>query len=324
LVVKLAKAVWFCGSAELIRLNHPKKRVVLTLALNLEVASNTRSQLGEGPSWDAKKQVLYWVDITGGIVYAHKPGSPDDEVVQRMKDASCVVPRTGGGLVVASKHGLYGLDADGKEPTLVAEVETDMAGNRFNDGKCDAAGRFWVGTMDAVERATIGSLYVLEKGRKPKRVVRDIGVSNGIGWSPDNRTMYYIDSPTRKVSAFDYRLETGEVKNRRTVVDLALTKQEGNPDGMSVDSEGMLWVAQWGGARVTRWDPSTSKLLETIPVPADQASSCCFGGRKLDQLYITSARHGIDAKRLEAKPLTGALFVVNVGVKGLPTNAFDG
>ncbi|MDA4123582.1 MAG: SMP-30/gluconolactonase/LRE family protein [Thaumarchaeota archaeon] len=291
-----------------------------------EIASNIRAELGEGPSWDAEKKVLYWVDISGGVVYVHTPNDPNDKLVQRVKDVGCVVPRKGGGLAVASQHALYGLDLQGKTLTpLTEQVETDKAENRFNDGKCDPAGRFWAGTMDGrPTRSPIGAFYVLEKGRKLKKVLSDITVSNGMGWSPDNKTMYYIDSPTRKVSAFDYALSTGEIKNRRTVVDFAQTQQQGNPDGMAVDAEGMIWVAHWGGGRVTRWNPSNGKLLDTIIIPADQSSSCCFGGDNLDELYITSARKGIDPKLLAAKPLTGALFVVKTGVRGLPTNAFDG
>ncbi|MDA4134782.1 MAG: SMP-30/gluconolactonase/LRE family protein [Thaumarchaeota archaeon] len=290
-----------------------------------EVASNVRAQIGEGPTWDARKNVLYWVDITGGVVYAHTPKKPHDEVVQSVKDVSSVVPRKGGGLALTSQHRYFALDLKSKDLSpLTASVEAEIETNRFNDGKCDAAGRYWAGTMDTLQKTRSGALYVLEKGRRPKKVISGVTISNGLGWSPDNKTMYYIDSPTRKVSALDYSLKTGTVKNRRTIVDFSVSKQPGKPDGMSVDSEGMIWVAHWGGSRLTRWDPSNGKLLETIAMPAEQVASCCFGGKNLDDLYITTARIRMDAKTLAAKPLNGALFVVKPGVKGLPTNEFDG
>ena len=136
--------------------------------------------------------------------------------------------------------------------------------------------------------------------------------------------MYYIDTPTRKVAAFDYDLHTGAIANRRTAVDFTLHSQQGNPDGMAVDVEGMIWVAHWGGSRITRWDPVRGTLLATISVPALQVSSCCFGGKNLDELYITTARNDLDPKILEAQPLTGALFMVKPGVQGLPTYAYEG
>jgi sugar lactone lactonase YvrE len=291
-----------------------------------ERASNIRAELGEGPSWDAEKKVLYWVDISGGIVYVHTPNNPNDEVVQRVKSISCAVPRRGGGgLVLTSQHGIYGLELKSKVLTpLTEQVETDREENRFNDGKCDSAGRFWAGTMNGLKNAPSGALYVLERNHGLKKALPGVTVSNGMGWSPDNKTMFHIDSPTRKVSAFDYALRTGEIGNRRTVVDFSQAQQLGNPDGMAVDEEGMIWVAHWGGARVTRWNPLNGTLLETIAVPADQTSSCCFGGDNLDELYITSARHNLDPKILAAKPLSGSLFMAKVGVRGLPTNAFDG
>jgi sugar lactone lactonase YvrE len=178
--------------------------------------------------------------------------------------------------------------------------------------------------MDMLEKRPVGGLYLLEKNRKLRKVLSGVSISNGLGWSPDNKIMYYIDTPTRKVSAFDYHLDSGEIENRRTVVDFLVQQQLGSPDGMAVDAEGMIWVAHWGGSRVTRWDPQSGKLLEMIQIPALQVSSCCFGGKNLDDLYITTARNGLDQKILDSQPLTGALFKVRPGVQGLPTNAFDG
>src|ERR1039457_861181 len=136
-----------------------------------EIASNIRAELGEGPSWDAEKKVLYWVDISGGIIYSHTPNNLNDEMVQRVKSVSCVVPRRGGGgLALTSQHGFYGLELKSKMLTpLTEEVETDREGNRFNDGKCDPAGRFWAGTMNGLENAPSGALYVLERNHGLKR-----------------------------------------------------------------------------------------------------------------------------------------------------------
>jgi len=293
--------------------------------MNLEIATNIRAELGEGPSWDAEKGILYWVDIYSGIIYSHTPNEPNDQVIARAKDVSCVVPRKNGGLALTLQHGYYSLDLESKKLSpLTTQVETERDGNRFNDGKCDPAGRFWAGTMDGQERSPSGSLYVLERNQKLKKALPNVTISNGLGWSPDNKVMYYIDTPTMKVSAFDYSMETGIIENRRTAVDFVQNNQPGSPDGMAVDEEGMIWVAHWGGARLTKWNPSTGKLLETIEIPADQVTSCCFGGKNLDELYITTAKNGLDPKVLAAKPLSGGMFVTNVDVRGLPTNEFEG
>ena len=290
-----------------------------------ELASSVRAELGEGPSWDAEKGVLYWIDIRQGLIFSHMLGIQDDEIVATAKGVSCVVPRKSGGLALTLKHGFYSLDTTSKKLEEISEkVETDMDENRFNDGKCDPAGRFWAGTMDETEKSPAGSLYCLEKNRKLKKVLSSITISNGLGWSPDNTKMYYIDTPTRKVWSFDYSLLSGEISNRKTAADFSENRQEGSPDGMAVDAEGMIWVAHWGGARVTRWNPSSAKLLETLHIPADQVTSLCFAGEHLDELFITSARSGLDAKVLAAKPLAGSLFVAKVGVRGLPTNSYEG
>jgi sugar lactone lactonase YvrE len=296
------------------------------MAMNPEVVSNVKAELGEGPSWDANQEILYWVDIRRGIIYGHKLQSSDEILVASLGESvSCVVPRSNGGLALTMQHGYYGLDLSSKklEP-LSEQVETDLSVTRFNDGKCDPAGRFWAGTMDDTEKNPSGSLYVLNKDRKLKKVVSQVTVSNGMGWSPDDRSMYYIDSPTRKVSSFDYSLQSGEISNRRTCVDFGVNNQKGVPDGMTVDSDGMLWVAHWGGAKITRWNPSTGKLLQSLDLPADHVTSVCFAGKNLDELYITTARADLDPPALAAQPLAGSLFRANVGVTGLPTYSFQG
>jgi sugar lactone lactonase YvrE len=205
---------------------------------------------------------------------------------------------------------------------MIAKVEPRLAGNRFNDGKCDLTGRFWAGTMDIEERRASGALYFLERN-KVRRVLGGVTISNGLGWSPNNDTMYYIDTPTRRVCAFDYNAETGKVKDRRTVVDFN-PDQQGSPDGMAVDTEGKMWVAHWGGSRVTRWNPATGRPLDAVILPVSQVTSCCFGGRNLDELYITTARTGLDREALLRQPLAGGVFRVKTGLRGLPTNLFDG
>jgi len=293
--------------------------------MNPEVASNVKAILGEGPSWDAKNEILYWIDIRGGAIYAHKLGNPNDQVVAKAERVSSVVPRAKGGLALTLPHGFFTLAPNStKFEPLSESIEAGMSTNRFNDGKCDLAGRYWAGTMDDSERTASGSLYCIDQDRKLRKVVTQVRVSNGLGWSPDNQKMYYIDSPTKEVSSFDYSLRTGEISNRRTIVDFAASNQPGVPDGMTVDTEGMLWVAHWGGSRVTRWNPDSGKLLDTIPIPAQETTSLCFAGRNLDELYITSARDGLDDKALAAQPLAGSLFFVKPGVRGLPTNSYEG
>jgi len=291
-----------------------------------EIASEVRAELGEGPSWDDRSQVLYWVDIIKGIIHSHKPGNPSDEMVANLgMRVSCVVPRKKGGLALTMPNGYYSLDLTTKklEP-LYENVESPQAGTRFNDGKVDPAGRFWAGTMDGGEKNPIGSLYVLNGDLKLKKVLSGITVSNGLGWSPDSKKMYYIDSPTKKVLSFDYSLQTGEISNKKIAANFIDNNQKGDPDGMAVDAEGMIWVAHWGGARITRWDPSTAKLLDSVNLPTDHVTSCCFAGKNLDELYITTAKEGLDQKTLDSQPLAGRLFVARVGVKGLPTFAYEG
>jgi len=294
--------------------------------MEAETASNVKAELGEGPSWDERSQILYWVDIKRGQIHAHKPGNTSDELVADLGEiVTCVAPRKRGGLALTLRNGFYALDLGTKklEP-LYENVESPDAGARFNDGKVDPAGRFWAGTMDDSEKNQIGSLYFLGKDRKLKKVLSDIWISNGLGWTPDSKIMFYIDTPTRQVWSFDYSIQTGEISNRKIAADFMENHQKGDPDGMTVDAEGMIWVAHWGGACVTRWNPVTGKLLDTVALPTDHVTSVCFGGRNLDELYITSAQEGLDEKARAAQPLAGRLFVARVGVRGLPTFAYEG
>lgn len=291
-----------------------------------EVASDIRAALGEGPSWDARNGILYWVDIQQGLIHAHNPGNPSDKTIADLGErVSCVVPRKNGGLALTMQHGYFTFDLQTKKvQPILDHVESDRSGTRFNDGKVDPAGRFWAGTMDDHENSPIGSLYFLDKDAKLKKVLSQITISNGLGWSPDNKKMYYIDTPTRQVWTFDYSLGTGEISNKRIAVDFAKNNQPGDPDGMAVDADGKIWVCHWGGARVTRWDPVAGKLLETINLPASHITSVCFAGTNLDELYITSAQQGLDEKELALQPLAGRLFVTHPDVEGLPTYSYEG
>ncbi|WFR61869.1 SMP-30/gluconolactonase/LRE family protein [Paenibacillus amylolyticus] len=284
------------------------------------VAVDTPALLGEGPSWDAENNRLLWVDIESFKVHVYDPATGQDQAYDVGEHVGAVVPYRGDEVVVALRSGFHTYHLLTGELHAIEDPEQDKDTNRFNDGKCDAKGRFWAGTMSMNNESQAGSLYCLEEGQPVRTMVQGVSTSNGLGWSLDRKTLYYIDTPTRAIDRFDFDLEAGTIQNRTSIIHIP--EEFGYPDGMTVDGEGMLWVAHWGGGRVTRWNPDTSELLQQIDVPADQVTSCCFGGPNLEDLYITTARIGIKEERLKETPDAGSLFVVRPGVKGQETHAY--
>lgn len=288
---------------------------------NAELVLDAKAILGEGPSWHAEWNILLWVDIVDQKVHLYDPATGSDRVLEIDQPVGAVVPRASGGAVIAAKHGFYTLDLLTGATVPIADPEVHLPENRFNDGKCDPVGRFWAGTMLNREVAA-GSLYCLESDYSIRHVLDQVKISNGLGWSPDHKTLYYNDTPTRQVSAFDYDLSTGGISNRRVAIHYP--EDHGNPDGMTVDAEGMLWIAEWNGWQVSRWNPNTGQLLDTIQVPVAKVTSCVFGGARLDELYITTASVDLTEEEQKNQPLAGGLFVVRPGVQGTPTYTFAG
>jgi sugar lactone lactonase YvrE len=300
-----------------------------------ELLLDAQADLGEGPAWDAHIGCLYWVDIRAGHLHIFNPKDGSDRLIEVGDFLGCAAPRRSGGLVLASRHAFVTIDSPlskcaefgeesgmGSTPRLISNPEPNLPGNRFNDGKCDPAGRFLAGSMDDAEIEASGSLYSLDPDGSVKSLITGTRISNGLTWSPDYHTFYFIDTPTRTVMAYDYDLATGEIADPRPAV--SVPSALGWPDGMTSDSAGMLWVAIWGGARLTRWNPFTGDLLAQIPFPALNVSSCAFGGPNLTDLYVTSARKGMDAHQLAQYPLSGGLFHLRTDIRGLPTFEFGG
>ncbi len=288
---------------------------------NLEMVLNV-AIVGEGASWDEDNDLLYWIDIDGKKVHIYNPATKKDREIDVGQYIGAIVPRKSGGAVVALHNGFYFLDLESEKLTFICDPENDKPNNRFNDGKCDVRGRFLAGTMPLDEKDPTGSLYCLEVDHSVRKLISDVTISNGIAWSPDNKIMYYIDTRTKRVDAFDYDVESGNISKRRTVV--KIPENAGGPDGMTSDSEGMIWVAHWGGWQVSRWDPYTGKQIDAIHVPVERVSSCVFGGVNLDELYITTARRGLSKDELKKQPDAGGLFRIKVGIKGMPTYKYAG
>ena len=288
-----------------------------------ELVMNARAELGEGPVWDAARGTLYWVDLFAGVVHSYRPASGLTGSVDVGEIIGCVVPRQSGGLLAATASGIHHLDPATGATTRVSAIEADRPETHFNDGKVDPAGRFWFGSI-AVDRTTDvrGDLYSLEPDLTVTHRLHGIDNTNGMDWSPDGGTMYYIDSLTRQVTAYDYDAASGAISNPRPIV--TLPSGTGVPDGMTVSVDGTLWVAHWGGARVTRWHPTTGALLQTIAVPANLTTSCAFAGPALDELYITTARYRESAAALAAQPFAGGLFRHRTDTTGRPAGVFPG
>jgi sugar lactone lactonase YvrE len=286
-----------------------------------ELLLDAHAYLGEGPAWDSARQRLYWVDIIAGHLHYFDPQSRQDDFIEVGQALGCVAPMRSGGVILGFKNGLASLDISTLKLTAITNPETDLPGNRFNDGKCDPEGRFLAGTMDNAEQLATGSLYSLGPGGLIKTLLTGIRISNGLAWSPDYKSLYFIDTPTRKVMAYDYDLHTGDIGNPRIVV--TIPEDMGWPDGMTSDTYGRLWVALWGGAALTVWDQASGRLLEKIPIPAKNVTSCAFGGPDQNELFITSARKGLNPADLSNFPATGGLFRIQTNVTGLPTFVFN-
>lgn len=280
-----------------------------------------RSTLGEGPVWSPAERALYWVDIVGRTVHRVDDATRQVRTWSVPAEIGSMALRRGGGAVVALRSGFHLLDLGTGAVTAICDPEPDRPANRFNDGKCDRQGRFWAGTMDDAEQEASGSLYRLDVDGRCERVFGDIICSNGLGWSPDGRTMYHTDSWRFRIDAFDFDPANGSAHNRRAFVEDDPGRAA--PDGLTVDAEGYVWGAKWGGWRVVRYAPDGS-IDRVVDLPVPRPTSATFGGPDLDRLYITSARRGLSQSELAQAPLSGAVFVLEPGVRGLPEPEYAG
>jgi sugar lactone lactonase YvrE len=281
-----------------------------------------RYRLGEGPVWDESMLRLYWVDITGKTLHWYNQAQGTFGHFQVDQKIGAISLTTDHRLLAALEHGFYFLNLATKTVECIADTESNITTNRFNDGKCDPQGRFWAGTMSMAGEPEAGKLYMLDRNLAPTIRLEKLGCSNGIAWSPDQKTMYFIDSLAFNVTAYDFSPESGEISAPRVII--TFTSDQGFPDGMTIDTDGMLWIAMWAGWNVSRYDPSSGTLLQKVDLPVAQVSSCTFGGPHLSDLYITTARDGLSQPKLEEQPLAGSLFVVeNTAFKGFSANRFS-
>ena len=281
-----------------------------------ELVLDARADLGEGPLWDARTGELLWVDIMVGQIHRFDPESGTDRAYDVGQPVSAIVPRAAGGYVVTLRDG-FAL-WDGETTTLVAPVEPSRREIRMNDGACDSQGRFWAGTMHIEYRRGEGALYRLDESRTAEVLLSGVTISNGIAWSLDETTMYYVDTPTQTIDAFDFDPETGAITDRRLLV--KIDAEAGSPDGLVVDAEGCIWVALWDGWAVRRYSPE-GKHLGTIAVPCARVTKPAFGGPDLADMFITTAS---PERPNPSQPYAGGLFHARPGVRGLAPHAYAG
>jgi sugar lactone lactonase YvrE len=315
-------------------LNHPKKPAADAPASTVKkpmigpvrCLHAAGAELGEGLMWSAREQVLYWVDILGRRLHCLEPISGIHTHWDFAEEISAVAERRErAGLIITLRRGFALFDpATDAEPTYVYQPADEPPGNRFNDGKCDAQGRFWAGTMDFACEAPAGALYRFDPDGQCVRHPLAYAVTNGPTWSlgETGLGMYFNDTANGRVHRFDFDPTTGELSNQRLWLQLA--PGDGLPDGMTTDALGRIWLAHWGAACVTCHHPVTAEELARVTLPTSHVTNCTFGGPELHTLFISTARTGLTPEQLTAEPLAGGLFAVPVDCPGLPANLYGG
>jgi sugar lactone lactonase YvrE len=281
---------------------------------------NEKTKLGEGAFWNYKTNTFWWIDIEAGLFHIYDPLTKNNKTYDVQQRIGTVVPDSGGNAIVALQDGIYRLQLNDSSLTLLAKADYDTQKFRFNDGKCDPAGRLWVGTMHLDESEPAAALYVFDKNNSLKRVMEDVTISNGIVWSIDHSKMYYIDTPTLQVKEFYYDKYSGSIKFSRIAV--RISEEFGMPDGMTIDENGKLWIGHFGGHAVYCWDPDTGALLTRVEVAAKNVTSCDFGGENLDQLFITTASIDMSDQEKKEFPDSGSVFIAHPGAKGVKREFF--
>jgi len=286
---------------------------------DIQCIADVQAVLGEGPVWVAREAALYWLDIKGLKIFRLGDDGTRSEWPTPLRIGS-LAPRRSGGFIAGTEDGIAIVDPVADRFEIVANPESDLPDNRFNDGKVDRRGRFWAGSMDDGERQPSGTLYCVDQGLEIAAVDADYKVTNGPAFSPTGNVMYESDSARQITYAFDVDAN-GAVSNRRTF--LQFNAGDGYPDGMTVDADGCLWIAFWDGWCLRRYSPA-GEWLETVKLPVQRPTSCTFGGPDMDRLYITSARRDFDEAALAMQPNAGALFMLTPGVRGIPDMPFAG
>jgi sugar lactone lactonase YvrE len=279
--------------------------------------------VGESPLWHPQERKLYWVDIQGKKVHRFDPQTTRNETFDLPDLVTCLAFRKTGGLLLTLRKQFAFFDPDSGTLEMLATVEGDKPHNRFNDGRVDPQGRFWAGTMgDPAWDQPVGTLYRFDPDQKLTQMQTQVICSNGTAWSPDGRTMYYTESFRYQIFAYDFDAASGTITNRRIFAEVD-RKLKAFPDGLCVDEEGSVWSNQVGIGRVVRYDPN-GNIQSEIRLPVPRAVGCTFGGAHLDTLFITSARETMTQQQIQDTPLSGSLFAVKPGVKGLVVSLFAG
>lgn len=278
----------------------------------------SQCELGEGPIWHARTSTYYWVDINKGLLYAFHSPSQDLRSWHFSGHVTFVLETVSDALLLALDTKILRFDPKTEKSAQLTDLEPQLKHQRCNDGKVDSLGRVWAGTTHNDHDFEKGTLYLLDKNLKQEKKIEKVTISNGLIWSNDDTQFYFIDSPTQQVKVYDYDAASGNITHGRVAVNIP--KHMGTPDGMTIDSEGMLWIAHWGGFGVYRWNPHTGEMLAKIEIPAPHVTSCAFGGEDLDHLIITTARKGMTSDDLLTYPESGNTFMLKPGVKGVKAN----